>query len=71
MLNWSLTFQLCQIDAQPFILMIKWSLPLSDGYKIANSFNKIIKNDNVACQLKKKKKNYIQSRLIVKFYSNQ
>ena len=32
--NWSLIFQLCQIDTQPFNLVSKWSLPLSVGWKM-------------------------------------
>jgi hypothetical protein len=32
--NWFLTFQLSQIGPQPFNLVSKWSLPLSDRWKI-------------------------------------
>ena len=34
-LNWSLTFQLCQTGPQPFNLVLKWSLPLSVRWKMS------------------------------------
>ena len=33
-LNWSLTFQLCQIGPQLFNFVSKWSLSLSIGWKM-------------------------------------